>query len=155
MLGTHNVDDKIDNLEMRQLLAAAANEFISNNMENCIHIWKDNSNHTSVLTVSIAEDLLLQNGLMINAGFNTMFQISVNGAGVSAADQTTGTVRAGTFAQKLINDAIRNAKLNNKNYAVAKMNLEEFDKEYPWLTGKKKVLNIEIQFMHTETVQFG
>lgn len=151
---THKSDENIGQPTMQKSIATA-NEFISNNMENCIHIWKDDSHYTSLLTVSIAEDPLLQNGLLVNAGFIDMVQISVHGAGVNAADQTTGTARAATFVQKAINDAVRQAKINNRNYAIVHMDLSEFDKEYPWLYGKKKVLNMELEFVMLDTVQYG
>jgi len=81
-----------------------------------------------------------------------MVNIWAKSSGVTAADNTTGTALVGSFVQQALNNVVRQAKINNQNYAVFHLELSLLDEQYPWLFNKKKVLNTEFHFNNTELI---
>jgi len=132
----------------------ATNEFVSMNSLNCITITYDLTHHTDAIRVRIAESCLRDIGLMFNANAVWSVNIWAESASVTAADNTTGSTPAGTVVQNGIIASMKEAKLNNLNYAVYKLDLSQFDAADPSLLGKYKVLDLMIHFTNTTKVPF-
>lgn len=131
-----------------------ANEFMTLNHPNCISITFDMEHHTDVLRVRIAESCIRDIGLIFNANPNIIVNVWAESASVTAADNTTGSTPAGTIVQNGILASMRQAKLNNKFYAVYQLDLSMFDEMNPALLGKTKVLDLCIHFADITPVPF-
>jgi len=132
----------------------AANEFITMNAKHCISISYDMEHHTDVLKVRIAEHSLKEKGLLFNVNPVNVVNVWSESASVTAADNMTGCVPAGTDIQNAMLESMREAKIKDKNYALLKFDLSIFDEDDEALHGKPKVLEVCFHFCTTTPVPF-
>ena len=118
---------------------SVAAEFINNNQRNFISYQRYDA-EPNKLWFRMSHGVLASKGLMLNTNAVNMVHPIVNRAGLSAADNTTGSVPVGASLQLQMNDAMIASKMKNSNYVMAMVNLGNDAKVSDILQGKKDLV---------------